>query len=79
MVFVPTPTIVLPHGQPGSSATLWPLRRELLPRLPDGVRVLAPDRPGYGADPLPAGLAAAQPGFGPSATRPAGPARKRRA
>ena len=54
MVLVPTPTIVLLHGQPDSSASFWPLRRELLRRLPDGVRVLAPDRPGYGANPLPA-------------------------
>jgi pimeloyl-ACP methyl ester carboxylesterase len=51
---VPTPTIVLLHGQPDSSASFWPLRRELLLRLPAGVRVLAPDRPGYGANPLPA-------------------------
>jgi pimeloyl-ACP methyl ester carboxylesterase len=54
MVLVPTPTIVLLHGQPDSSASFWPLRRELLLRLPSGVRVLAPDRPGYGANPLPA-------------------------
>ncbi|MDQ1722854.1 MAG: hypothetical protein QOI26_2588 [Pseudonocardiales bacterium] len=52
MVSVSTPTIVLLHGQPDSSASLWPLRRELLRRLPTGVRVLAPDRPGYGANPL---------------------------
>jgi pimeloyl-ACP methyl ester carboxylesterase len=51
---VPVPTIVLLHGQPDSSASFWPLRRELLLRLPSGVRVLAPDRPGYGANPLPA-------------------------
>jgi pimeloyl-ACP methyl ester carboxylesterase len=58
MVFVLTPTIVLLHGQPDCSASLWPLRRELLRRLPAGIRVLAPDRPGYGANPLPAtGLA----------------------
>ncbi|MEO7261532.1 MAG: alpha/beta hydrolase [Jatrophihabitantaceae bacterium] len=49
---MPTPTIVLLHGQPDSSASFWPLRRELLGRLPAGVRVLAPDRPGYGANPL---------------------------
>ena len=54
MVLVPTPTIVLLHGQPDSSASFLPLRRELLLRLPGGVRVLAPDRPGYGANPLPA-------------------------
>ena len=54
MVPVPTPTIVLLHGQPDSSASFWPLRRELLNRLPAGVRVLLPDRPGYGANPLPA-------------------------
>ncbi|HEV2885961.1 MAG TPA: alpha/beta hydrolase [Jatrophihabitans sp.] len=51
---MPVPTIVLLHGQPDSSASFWPLRRELLRRLPAGVRVLAPDRPGYGANPLPA-------------------------
>ncbi len=50
---MPTPTIVLLHGQPDSSASFWTLRRELRQRLP-GVRVLAPDRPGYGANPLPA-------------------------
>lgn len=49
-----TPTIVLLHGQPDSSASFWRLRRELATRLPSGVRVLAPDRPGYGANPLPA-------------------------
>lgn len=54
MVIVPIPTVVLLHGQPDTSASLWPLRRELLQRLPEGVRVLAPDRPGYGANPLPA-------------------------
>jgi pimeloyl-ACP methyl ester carboxylesterase len=50
---VPLPTIVLLHGQPDSSASFWGLRRELTTRLP-GVRVLAPDRPGYGANSLPA-------------------------
>ena len=50
---MPTPTIVLLHGQPDSSASFQQLRRGLRQRLP-GVRVLAPDRPGYGANPLPA-------------------------
>jgi pimeloyl-ACP methyl ester carboxylesterase len=50
---VPSPTIVLLHGQPDSSASFWALRRALAERLP-GVRVLAPDRPGYGANPAPA-------------------------
>ncbi|MEO6701378.1 MAG: alpha/beta hydrolase [Jatrophihabitantaceae bacterium] len=47
------PTIVLLHGQPDSSASFWSLRRALRERLP-AVRVLAPDRPGYGANPAPA-------------------------
>jgi pimeloyl-ACP methyl ester carboxylesterase len=50
---VPTPTIVLLHGQPDSSASFLQLRRAVRHRLP-AVRVLAPDRPGYGANPLPA-------------------------
>jgi pimeloyl-ACP methyl ester carboxylesterase len=50
---VPSPTIVLLHGQPDSSASFWALRRALAERLP-GVRVLVPDRPGYGANPAPA-------------------------
>ncbi len=49
-----TPTIVLLHGQPDSSASFWRLRRELAARLPAGIRILAPDRPGYGANLLPA-------------------------
>lgn len=51
---MPTPTIVLLHGQPDSSASFWALRRALAERLPGGIRVLAPDRPGYGANPAPA-------------------------
>lgn len=50
---MPTPTIVLLHGQPDSSASFLALRRALRCRLP-AVRVLVPDRPGYGANPLPA-------------------------
>ncbi|MGI8667647.1 MAG: alpha/beta fold hydrolase [Jatrophihabitans sp.] len=50
---MPTPTVVLLHGQPDSSASFWSLRRELGRRLPADVRVLAPDRPGYGANMLP--------------------------
>jgi len=50
---MPNPTIVLLHGQPDTSASFLALRRGLLHRLP-GVRVLVPDRPGYGANPLPA-------------------------
>jgi len=45
---------VLLHGQPDSSASFWALRRELRQRLPAGVQVWAPDRPGYGANPAPA-------------------------
>jgi pimeloyl-ACP methyl ester carboxylesterase len=48
---VPIPTIVLLHGQPDSSASFWSLRRALVERLSSRVRVLAPDRPGYGANP----------------------------
>lgn len=51
---VSVPTIVLLHGQPDSSASFWALRQELGKLLPAGIRVLAPDRPGYGANPLPA-------------------------
>jgi pimeloyl-ACP methyl ester carboxylesterase len=51
---VPVATIVLLHGQPDSSASFWSLRRALAERLPGGVRLLAPDRPGYGANPAPA-------------------------
>lgn len=50
---MPTPTIVLLHGQPDSSASFQRLRHGLRQRLPE-IRVLAPDRPGYGANPLPA-------------------------
>lgn len=48
---VPIPTIVLLHGQPDNSASFLQLRRALRRRLPE-VRVLVPDRPGYGANPL---------------------------
>ncbi len=48
------PTIVLLHGQPDSSASFWSLRNSLRVGLPRDVRVLAPDRPGYGANPAPA-------------------------
>jgi pimeloyl-ACP methyl ester carboxylesterase len=43
--------VVLLHGQPGSGAD-W---QQVASRLPDGLGVLAPDRPGYGASPRPAG------------------------
>jgi pimeloyl-ACP methyl ester carboxylesterase len=43
------PTVVILHGQPGSSVDSVRLRRA----LPSSVRVLAPDRPGYGASPFP--------------------------
>ncbi|UQX86717.1 alpha/beta hydrolase [Jatrophihabitans telluris] len=46
-----TPTVVLLHGQPDSSASFWALRHALAGRLPESVRVIAPDRPGYGANP----------------------------
>ncbi len=43
--------VVLLHGQPGSGAD-W---QQVADRLPDGLGVLTPDRPGYGASPHPAG------------------------
>ena len=43
--------VVLLHGQPGSGAD-W---QQVADRLPDGLAVLAQDRPGYGASPQPAG------------------------
>jgi pimeloyl-ACP methyl ester carboxylesterase len=51
---VPQPTIVLLHGQPDSSASFWALRRELRQRVDPAIRIAVPDRPGYGANPLPA-------------------------
>jgi pimeloyl-ACP methyl ester carboxylesterase len=47
--------VVLLHGQPDSSASLLTLRRMLRARLDPAVQVICPDRPGYGANPLPAG------------------------
>src|SRR5947207_9673065 len=41
------PAVVLLHGQPGSAAH-W---RQVIERLPDGIQVIAEDRPGYGANP----------------------------
>lgn len=43
--------VVLLHGQPGSGAD-W---QQVTDELPDGLGVVAPDRPGYGASPRPAG------------------------
>jgi len=43
--------VVLLHGQPGSAAD-W---QQVVSRLPDGVGVVAQDRPGYGASPRSAG------------------------
>lgn len=43
--------VVLLHGQPGSGAD-W---QQVADRLPDGLGVLTLDRPGYGANPQPAG------------------------
>jgi pimeloyl-ACP methyl ester carboxylesterase len=43
--------VVLLHGQPGSGAD-W---KQVEARLPHGLSVLAPDRPGYGASRRPAG------------------------
>ncbi|HSV67409.1 MAG TPA: alpha/beta hydrolase [Mycobacteriales bacterium] len=40
------PAVVLLHGQPATSATFAPIRRRLAE-----LRVLAPDRPGYGHNP----------------------------
>ncbi len=39
--------VVLLHGQPGSGAD-W---QQVTDRLPDGLDVVAPDRPGYGTSP----------------------------
>jgi pimeloyl-ACP methyl ester carboxylesterase len=50
---VPVPTVVLLHGQPDSSASFWSLRRQLRSRLDPAIRITAPDRPGYGANPRP--------------------------
>ncbi len=50
---MPIPTIVLLHGQPDSSASFWSLHRELRHRVGKAIQVVAPDRPGYGANPLP--------------------------
>src|SRR5438067_11617693 len=43
------PAIVLLHGQPGS-ALHW---RRVIDRLPEDLRVVAEDRPGYGANASP--------------------------
>jgi pimeloyl-ACP methyl ester carboxylesterase len=43
--------VLLLHGQPGSGADWAGVERELRPRF----TVMAPDRPGYGVSPLPAG------------------------
>jgi pimeloyl-ACP methyl ester carboxylesterase len=43
------PTAVLLHGQPATRASWWPVKRLLA-----GVRVLDPDRPGYGRNQAPA-------------------------
>jgi pimeloyl-ACP methyl ester carboxylesterase len=43
--------LVLLHGQPGLGSD-W---RQVLARLPAGVRAVAPDRPGYGSSRQPAG------------------------
>jgi pimeloyl-ACP methyl ester carboxylesterase len=43
-----TPVVML-HGQPATRASWWPVRRRLA-----GVRVLDPDRPGYGFNQQPA-------------------------
>jgi pimeloyl-ACP methyl ester carboxylesterase len=41
--------VVMLHGQPATRAAWWPVRRRL-----SGVRVLDPDRPGYGLNRQPA-------------------------
>jgi pimeloyl-ACP methyl ester carboxylesterase len=43
--------VVMLHGQPGSGSD-W---QQLAEQMPPGVRVVALDRPGYGANPLAAG------------------------
>jgi pimeloyl-ACP methyl ester carboxylesterase len=48
---VPDPhTVVFLHGQPGTSADSLRLRQA----LPSWLKLVAPDRPGYGANPAPA-------------------------
>lgn len=44
------PVVVLIHGQPGNGRSWWPVAEALR----DSFRVLAPDRPGWGAHPRPA-------------------------
>ena len=43
-------TVVFLHGQPGTSVESLQLRRA----LPPWLHLVAPDRPGYGANPKPA-------------------------
>jgi pimeloyl-ACP methyl ester carboxylesterase len=45
---MPADAVVLLHGQPDTRAVWLPVRRRLV-----GVRVFAPDRPGYGTNPRP--------------------------
>src|SRR5690606_16436825 len=46
------PTVVMVHGSPGEGRA-W---NNVIKQLPDSVRVLTPDLPGYGrSDPLPGG------------------------
>jgi pimeloyl-ACP methyl ester carboxylesterase len=51
---VTSPALVLLHGQPDTSASFWLLRRELSARLDPTLRIMLPDRPGYGANQVPA-------------------------
>ncbi len=43
--------LILLHGQPGLGSD-W---QQVVTQLPAGIRAVAPDRPGYGSSPLPAG------------------------
>ena len=51
LMSVGEPWVVLLHGQPGSGAD-W---EQVADRLPAGLGVVTPDRPGYGASPRAAG------------------------
>lgn len=55
-----TEAVVFVHGNPGAMAD-W---EDLLGRLPEGIRALAPDMPGFGAADKPADFPYTVPGYG---------------